>query len=52
MQSKAYGRAVFPGHVRADARDTKIKQYLVDKKYDVPNSDGALRKAVQRALKG
>jgi hypothetical protein len=40
-----------PRHVRADDRDAKIKQYLVDKKYDVPNSDGALRKAVQRALK-
>jgi hypothetical protein len=41
-----------PRHVRADARDAKIKQYLVDNKYDVPNSDGALRRAVQRALKG
>jgi hypothetical protein len=41
-----------PRHVRAGDRDAKIKQYLVDKKYDLPNSDGALRKAVQRALKG
>ena len=41
-----------PRHVRADDRDAQIKQYLADKKYDVPNSDGALRRAVQRALKG
>ena len=40
-----------PRQLRADDRDAQIKQYLIDNNYDVPNSPGALQKAVQRVLK-